>query len=233
MKKMKNILLIGGSHGIGLEIAKNLSATHNLIIASRTDEQLADLNVQHILFDALTDTLDVNALPEILDGFVYCPGSINLKPFRNLKMEHFQEDMDINYLKMVKVFQTVLPKLLQSSQASVVLFSSVAATTGMPFHSSIAGAKAAVEGFAKAIAAEFAPKMRVNVIAPSITNTPLADKFLNSDVKTERAAERHPLKKVGQPQDIAQMAQFLLSENAAWISGQVFHVDGGMSTLQT
>ena len=230
---MKNILLIGGSHGIGLEIAKNLSATHNLIIASRTDEQLADLNVQHIPFDALTDTLDVNALPEILDGFVYCPGSINLKPFKNLKMEHFQEDMDINYLKMVKVFQTVLPKLLQSSQASVVLFSSVAASTGMPFHSSIAGAKAAVEGFAKAIAAEFAPKMRVNVIAPSITNTPLADKFLNSELKTERAAERHPLKKVGQPQDIAQMAQFLLSENAAWISGQVFHVDGGMSTLQT
>jgi NAD(P)-dependent dehydrogenase (short-subunit alcohol dehydrogenase family) len=177
--------------------------------------------------------LDLNELPEVIDGFVYCPGSINLKPFKNLKMEQFQEDMDINYLKMVKVFQTVLPKLLQSSEASVVLFSSVAASTGMPFHSSIAGAKAAVEGFAKAIAAEFAPKMRVNVIAPSITNTPLADKFLNSDVKTERAAERHPLKKVGQPQDIAQMAQFLLSENASWISGQIFHVDGGMSTLQT
>lgn len=230
---MKNILLIGGSHGIGLEIAKNLSATHNVIIASRTDEQLADLNVQHIPFDALVDTLDVNLLPEVIDGFVYCPGSINLKPFKNLKMEHFHEDMDINYFKMVKVFQTVLPKLLQSSQASVVLFSSVAATTGMPFHSSIAGAKAAVEGFAKAIAAEFAPKMRVNVIAPSITNTPLADKFLNSDVKTERAAERHPLKKVGQAHDIAQMAQFLLGENASWITGQVFHVDGGMSTLQT
>jgi NAD(P)-dependent dehydrogenase (short-subunit alcohol dehydrogenase family) len=230
---MKNILLIGGSHGIGLEIAKNLSSNHNIIVASRTDEHLTDLNVKHISFDALTDTLDLNELPEVIDGFVYCPGSINLKPFKNLKMEQFQEDMDINYLKMVKVFQTVLPKLLQSSEASVVLFSSVAASTGMPFHSSIAGAKAAVEGFAKAIAAEFAPKMRVNVIAPSITNTPLADKFLNSDVKTERAAERHPLKKVGQPQDIAQMAQFLLSENASWISGQIFHVDGGMSTLQT
>lgn len=230
---MKNILLIGGSHGIGLEIAKNLSPHHNIIIASRTDEQLAELNIQHIPFDVLTDNLDLTRLPEVIDGFVYCPGSINLKPFKNLKMEHFQEDMDINYLKMVKVFQAVLPQLLQSSQSSVVLFSSVAASTGMPFHSSIAGAKAAVEGFAKAIAAEFAPKMRVNVIAPSITNTPLADKFLNSDVKTERAAERHPLKKVGQPQDIAQVAQFLLSKNAAWITGQVFHVDGGMSTLQT
>lgn len=228
---MKNILLIGGSHGIGLEIAKNLSPDHTIIVASRTAEHLDDLNVKHISFDASTDTLDLASLPENIDGFVYCPGSINLKPFKNLKIEQFQEDLEINYIYMVKIFQTILPKLLASPQASVVLFSSVAATTGMPFHSSIAGAKAAVEGFAKAVAAEFAPKMRVNVIAPSITNTPLADKFLNSDVKTERAAERHPLKKVGQPHDIAQMAQFLLSENASWITGQVFHVDGGMSTL--
>lgn len=228
---MKNILLIGGSHGIGLEIAKSLSNDNNVIVASRTSENLAELNVKHITFDALTDVLDLEKLPESIDGFVFCPGSINLKPFKNLKIEHFQEDITINYLNLVKVFQTVLPKLLQSQQASVVLFSSVAATTGMPFHSSVAGAKAAVEGFAKAIAAEFAPKMRVNTIAPSITNTPLAEKFLNSDAKMERAAERHPLKKVGQPQDIAQMAQFLLSDNSSWITGQVFHVDGGMSTL--
>lgn len=230
-KIMKNILLIGGSQGIGLEIARNLSKDNNVIVASRTSENLADLDVKHITFDASTDTLDLAALPEIIDGFVYCPGSINLKPFKNLKVEHFQEDIEINYLYLVKAFQTVLPRLLQSSQASVVLFSSVAATTGMPFHSSIAGAKAAVEGFGKAIAAEFAPKLRVNTIAPSITNTPLSEKFLNSDAKTERAAERHPLKKVGQPQDIAQMAQFLLSEDSSWITGQVFHVDGGMSTL--
>lgn len=228
---MKNILLIGGSQGIGLEIAKNLSTSNNIIIASRTSENLADLNVKHISFDATTDTLDLALLPEVIDGFVYCPGSINLKPFKNLKIDQFQSDLEINYLHMVKIFQSILPKLLQSQQASVVLFSSVAATTGMPFHSSIAGAKAAVEGFGKAIAAEFAPKIRVNTIAPSITNTPLADKFLNSELKIERAAERHPLKKVGQPKDIAQMAQYLLSENASWITGQVFHVDGGMSTL--
>lgn len=228
---MKNILLIGGSQGIGFEIAKNLSQTNNVIVASRTIGNLDGLKVQYIPFDASTEILDLNSLPETIDGFVYCPGSINLKPFKNLKIEHFQEDLAINYLHMVKVFQTILPKLLQSSQASAVLFSSVAATTGMPFHSSIAGSKAAVEGFGKAIAAEFAPKIRVNTIAPSITNTPLSDKFLNSEAKMERAAERHPLKKVGQPQDIAQMAQFLLSEDASWITGQVFHVDGGMSTL--
>lgn len=228
---MKNILLIGGSHGIGLEIARNLSENNTVIVASRTNENLQNLNVKHITFDATTDVLDLEILPETIDGFVYCPGSINLKPFKNLKIEQFQEDLEINYLNLVKVFQTVLPKLLKSSQSSVVLFSSVAATTGMPFHSSIAGAKAAVEGFAKAIAAEFAPKIRVNTIAPSITNTPLSEKFLNSDVKMERSAERHPLKKVGQPKDIAQMAQFLLSEDSSWITGQVFHVDGGMSTL--
>ena len=228
---MKNILLIGGSHGIGLEIATNLSENNTVIVASRTNENLQNLNVKHIYFDATTDVLDLKMLPETIDGFVYCPGSINLKPFKNLKIEQFQEDLEINYLNLVKVFQTVLPKLLKSSQSSVVLFSSVAATTGMPFHSSIAGAKAAVEGFAKAIAAEFAPKIRVNTIAPSITNTPLSEKFLNSDVKMERSAERHPLKKVGQPKDIAQMAQFLLSEDSSWITGQVFHVDGGMSTL--
>lgn len=229
---MKNILLIGGSHGIGLELATNLSQLHhNVIVASRTNENLENLNVKHIVFDASKDVLDLSSLPETIDGFVYCPGSINLKPFKNLKIEHFQDDMEINFLHMVKVFQSVLPKLLQSSQASVVLFSSVAASTGMPFHSSIAAAKAAVEGFGKAIAAEFAPKIRVNTIAPSITNTPLSEKFLNSEAKMERSAERHPLKKVGEPKDIAQMAQFLLSENSSWITGQVFHVDGGMSTL--
>jgi NAD(P)-dependent dehydrogenase (short-subunit alcohol dehydrogenase family) len=229
---MKNILLIGGSHGIGLELATNLSqGNYNVIVASRTNEHLTGLNVKHIVFDASTDVLDLSILPETIDGFVYCPGSINLKPFKNLKITHFQDDMDINFLHMVKVFQAVLPKLLQSPQAAVVLFSSVAASTGMPFHSSIAAAKAAVEGFGKAIAAEYAPKIRVNTIAPSITNTPLSEKFLNSDAKMERSAERHPLKKVGEPKDIAQMAQFLLSDQSTWITGQVFHVDGGMSTL--
>ena len=228
---MKNILLIGGSHGIGLEIATSLCKENNVIVASRTNENLVHLGVKHIVFDATTDVLDLNTLPETIDGFVYCPGSINLKPFKNLKLEHFQEDLNINFMHMVKIFQTILPKLHQSSQASVVLFSSIAATTGMPFHSSIAAAKAAVEGFGKAIAAEFAPKIRVNIIAPSITFTSLSEKFLNSDVKLERSAERHPMKKVGDPKDIASMAEFLLSNHSAWITGQVFHIDGGLSTL--
>ena len=190
-----------------------------------------DLNVTHIPFDALTDTLDTTQLPEVIDGLVYCPGSINLRPFRGLKIDAFESDMQINFISLVKVIQTVLPNLSASNQSSIVLFSSVAASMGMPFHTSIAAAKGAIEGFAKALAAEYAPKIRVNVIAPSLTDTPLADKFLNSDLKKEKSAERHPLKKVGTSEDMAQMACFLLSEKSSWISGQIFHVDGGMSTL--
>ena len=228
---MKNILLIGGSYGIGLAIAKELQLENKVFIASRTNENIADMNVTHITFDATTDTLDTSLLPETLDGVVYCPGSINLRPFRALKIDAFENDMQINFFSMVKVLQTVLPNLIAANHSSVVLFSSVAASMGMPFHTSIAAAKGAVEGFAKALAAEYAPKIRVNVIAPSLTDTPLANKFLNSEEKKEKSAQRNPLKKVGTSEDLAQMASFLLSEKSNWMSGQVLHVDGGMSTL--
>lgn len=228
---MKNILLIGGSYGIGLALAKELHAGNNVFVASRTNENLADLNVTYIPFDATTDTLNTSSLPTVLDGLVYCPGSINLRPFRGLKPEAFETDLQINFISLVKVIQAVLPNLNASTQASIVLFSSVAASMGMPFHTSVAAAKGAIEGFAKALAAEYAPKIRVNVIAPSLTDTPLADKFLSTDEKKEKSALRHPLKRVGTSDDIAQMASFLLSEKSSWISGQIFHVDGGMSTL--
>lgn len=228
---MKNILLIGGSYGIGLEIAKEIYKETTVFIASRTWENEEGLNVTHLPFDATTDTLDLSKLPEVIDGLVYCPGSINLRPFKALKMEAFQNDMQVNFISMVKVLQTVLPNLLASNESSVVLFSSVAASMGMPFHTSVSAAKGAIEGFAKALAAEFAPKIRVNVIAPSLTDTPLANKFLNSEEKKEKTASRNPMKKVGTSTDIAQMASFLLSDKSNWISGQIFHVDGGMSTL--
>jgi 3-oxoacyl-[acyl-carrier protein] reductase len=229
--KMKNILLIGGSYGIGLAIIKELQNKNNVFVASRTSEAVDNLNVTHIPFDVTTDILDVSKLPAVIDGLVYCPGSINLRPFKGLKIETFESDMQINFFNMVKVVQQLLPQLTASNQASIVLFSSVAASMGMPFHTSVAAAKGAIEGFAKALAAEYAPKIRVNVIAPSLTNTPLADKFLNNETKQEKSAERHPLKRFGQPEDLAQMANFLLGENASWISGQILHVDGGMSTL--
>ena len=228
---MKNILLIGGSYGIGLAIAKELQYENRVYVASRTNEEIADMNVIHITFDATTDTLDTTLLPEVIDGLVYCPGSINLRPFRGLKPEAFEQDLQINFISLVKVIQTVLPNLTASSQSSIVLFSSVAASMGMPFHTSVAAAKGAIEGFAKALAAEYAPKIRVNVIAPSLTDTPLAEKFLSNDDKKEKSAQRHPLKRVGTSDDMAQMASFLLAEKSSWISGQILHVDGGMSTL--
>jgi NAD(P)-dependent dehydrogenase (short-subunit alcohol dehydrogenase family) len=228
---MKNILLIGGSYGIGLAIAKELENKNNIFIASRTSEGLENLNVTHIPFDVLRDNLDTNLLPEVIDGIVYCPGSINLRPFRGLKLETFESDMQINFFSMVRVIQSILPQLSASKQSSIVLFSSVAVSMGMPFHTSVAAAKGAIEGFAKALAAEYAPKIRVNVIAPSLTNTPLADKFLNNETKQEKSAERHPLKRFGQAEDLAKIACFLLGENSSWISGQIMHVDGGLSTL--
>lgn len=228
---MKNILIIGGSYGIGFELAKTLQNENNVFVASRTHENLNGLNITHIPFDALTDTIDRAQLPNVIDGLIYCPGTINLRPFKGLKLETFESDMQLNFFSMIKVLQSVLPQLTASEQSSIVLFSSVAATTGMPFHTSVAASKGAIEGFAKALAAEYAPKIRVNVIAPSLTDTPLADKFLNNDEKREKSAQRHPLKRVGTPNDIAQMASFLLDDKSSWISGQVFHVDGGMSTL--
>ena len=228
---MKNILLIGGSYGIGLAIAKELQFENNVYIASRSNENLADVKATHIAFDATTDTIDTSQLPAVIDGLVYCPGSINLRPFKGLKPEAFETDLQINFISLVKVIQSVLHNLLASEQASIVTFSSVAATMGMPFHTSIAASKGAIEGFAKALAAEYAPKIRVNVIATSLTDTPLADKFLNNETKQEKSAERHPLKRFGKPEDSAKMATFLLSDKSSWISGQIFHVDGGMSTL--
>lgn len=230
---MKNILLIGGSYGIGLAIAKELQYDCKIYIASRTMEESNLLNCTHISFDATTDTLDKAALPDVIDGLIYCPGSINLRPFKAIKIETFESDLHLNFISMVKVIQTVLPQLIASEQASIVLFSTVAVQMGIPFHTSVAASKGAIEGFAKALAAEYAPKLRVNVIAPSLTDTPLADKFLNNDVKKEKSAERNPLKRFGKPEDLAHIAQFLISEKSSWITGQVFHVDGGMSTLMS
>lgn len=227
----KNIILIGGSHGIGLETAKNLAEDHNVFIASRTSEQLADLNVKHLEFDVTKDKIEDLDLPDTIDGLVYFPGSINLKPFKMLKPEAFQEDMNLNFMSLVKVVQDLLPKLKNSEQASLVFFSTVAVKVGMPFHTSVAAAKGAIEGFSKALAAEYAPSFRVNVIAPSLTNTPLAEKLLSNDDKKKKMDERHPLKRVGEAEDIANLVVFLLSEKSSWMTGQVLGMDGGLSTI--
>lgn len=227
----KNILVVGGSSGIGFEIVKQLHEEHNIYVANRTNESISNFKHQFIKIDITEETIDSSLLPESLDGLVYCPGTINLRPFRGLKPETFISDFNINVMGAIRNIQAVLKNLNQSEHSSIVLFSSVAVQTGMPFHSSIAASKGALEGLTRSLAAELAPKISVNAIAPSITNTPLADKFLNNEAKMERAIDRHPLKKIGSPKELANAAIFLL-KNSSWITGQIISVDGGIGTLK-
>nr|WP_299340009.1 SDR family oxidoreductase [Allomuricauda sp.] len=225
----KNILLIGGSYGIGLEIAKQLSGNYYVYVASRTNEGLTNLGVSHFPFDVTSDDISALDLPDELHGFVFCPGSINLKPFKMLGEDAFRQDMEINFFSLMKTVKAVIPKMADNS--SMVFFSTVAVGTGMPFHTSVSAAKGAIEGFAKSLAAEYAPKIRVNTIAPSLVDTPLAGRLLSNDKKKEMMSQRHPLKRVGSVEDIANMATFLLNSENGWITGQVIGIDGGMSTL--
>ncbi|MBO0330112.1 SDR family NAD(P)-dependent oxidoreductase [[Muricauda] lutisoli] len=225
----KNILLIGGSYGIGLEMAKKLSKDHQVYVASRSNNELSGMDVTHISFDALTEDISEKAIPEKLDGFVYCPGSINLKPFKTMGVDTIQNDMEINFIALAKTVKSIINRMNEGS--SMVFFSTVAVGTGMPFHTSVSAAKGAIEGFARALAAEYAPKVRVNVIAPSLVDTPLSERLLSNDKKKEMMAERHPMKRVGNSADIANMATFLLDSDNSWITGQVIGVDGGMSSL--
>ena len=227
----KNILIIGGSSGIGLQIVKKLNEEHNVFVANRTNESLSGLNHQYIKVDVSKETLDSSYLPDSLDGLVYCPGSINLRPFRGLKPETFIEDFNLNVMGAVRSINAVLKNLNNSSQASIVLFSTVAVQIGMPFHSSVAVSKGAIEGLTRSLAAELAPKISVNAIAPSLVNTPLAEKFLNSESKMERAIERHPLKKVGSADEIANFAIHLLF-NSSWMTGQILGIDGGIGSTK-
>jgi len=225
----KNILLIGGSYGIGLEMAKMLSKENEVFIASRSNEHLSNIDATHIPFDALNEDIDDKAIPETLDGFVYCPGSINLKLFKTMGIDTIQNDMEINFIALARTVKSIINRMNEGS--SMVFFSTVAVGTGMPFHTSVSAAKGAIEGFARALAAEYAPKIRVNVIAPSLVDTPLSERLLSNDKKKEMMSERHPMKRVGNAADIANMAVFLLSSDNSWITGQVIGVDGGMSSL--
>ncbi len=227
----KNILLIGGSTGIGHQIAENLSEEHSVFMASRHSENVDTDKIKHFTFDVLSDDISDLDLPDKIDGLVYCPGSIDLKPFKMIKPESFEKEMNLNFFGLVRVVHGLLEKLKSSDQASLVFFSTVAVKIGMPFHTNVAAAKGAIEGFAKSLAAEYAPNFRVNVIAPSLTDTPLAEKLLSNEDKRKKMDNRHPLKRVGEPKDIANLATFLLSEQSSWMTGQILGVDGGLSAI--
>ena len=230
----KNILIVGGSSGIGLSLVKQLQSDHNLIVANRSNEALNGLSVEFIPYDAENDELEVAKLPETLHGLVYCPGTINLRPFKGLRPEVFTRDFSINVMGAIKTLQAVLGRLQNSEvPASVVFFSTVAVQTGMPFHSSVATAKGALEGLSRSLAAELAPKIRFNVLAPSLVDTPLAEKFLNNDTKKSNAEARHPLQRIGSPEEIARMVAFLLGDQSSWITAQTITIDGGIGSIKS
>lgn len=226
---MRKILIVGGTSGIGKSLVEIEKKYSELVLFHRSDFDYTDENISQYRLDVLKDEL-----PELdnLDSIVYCPGSINLKPFHRLTQDDFKSDFEINVLGAIKVLQKYLPILKKRNNASVLLFSTVAVKIGMPFHTSISAAKGAIEGLVKTLAAEYAPEIRVNAIAPTLTNTDLASKILRNDKMKELSAERHPLKKYLEPEEVAQMAQFLISEKASSFSGQIIEMDCGITNLK-
>jgi 3-oxoacyl-[acyl-carrier protein] reductase len=226
---MKKIVVIGGSKGIGSAIVKSLVETNQVVNISRSVPLLSHTNLTHFSCDILSDEL-----PEIdqIDSLIYCPGSINLKPISRLSLDEFRTDYEINVISAVKAIQHFLPALKKGNNPSILLFSTVAAKLGMPFHASVAAAKSGVEGLAKSLGAELAPTIRVNAIAPTVTDTDLASKLLRNERMIESITERHPLKKFLAPQEVADMATFLISDKARSISGQIFELDCGIVSFK-
>ena len=226
---MKKIIVIGGSKGIGNALVKLLVNNHKVINISRTAPEMSHDNLEHISCDIINDDLpDI----ETADGLVYCPGSINLKPINRLSIDDFKNDFEINVLGAVKSIQKYLDTLKKGTNPAIVLFSTVASKLGMPFHASIATSKSGVEGLVKSLGAELAPTIRINAIAPTVTDTTLATKLLRNDRMIDNMNERHPLKKFLNPEEVAEMANFLLSEKTASISGQIFEMDCGIVSFK-
>ncbi|PHI18807.1 oxidoreductase [Lewinellaceae bacterium SD302] len=229
---MANYLIVGGSSGIGRSLVDLLLADGNdLWVWSREQRDLpAEVNFTSV--DVTSDNdLPKTALPDQLDGLAYCPGSIDLRSFRSLKPDAFRDAFELNVIGAVRCIQAAERSLKKSGQASIVTFSTVAVQRGMSFHAAVAAAKGGLEGLTRSLAAEYAPKIRVNAIAPSLTDTPLAERLLANEDKRQASAERHPLKRVASATEIAKMAAFLLGRDAAYMTGQVIGMDGGLSAI--
>lgn len=230
---MGNFLVVGASSGIGNAIANQLRNEGHTVLGTYNTHPFdgaPNFSAHHL--NVLDDNNDFSFLPDTLNGVIYCPGSINLRPFARIQASDFTQDFNLQVGGAIKVIQAALPALKNSSASSILLFSTVAVQLGLNFHTQVATSKGAIEGLTKALSAELAPSIRVNCIAPSLTNTPLAAGLLNTEQKVEANALRHPLKRVGSVEDISEMACFLLSEKSGWITGQIMHVDGGMSVIK-
>jgi NAD(P)-dependent dehydrogenase (short-subunit alcohol dehydrogenase family) len=231
---MSKYLIIGASSGIGNAAAMQLISSGHEVFGTynKTEVHSDDPNLSFHPLDVTEDVLSLDFLPEALDGIVYCPGSINLRPFERIKPSDFLSDYNLQVIGAVKILQLVVPKLKKGINPSIVFFSTVAVQAGFPFHTQVSASKGAIEGLTKALAAEYAPTIRVNCIAPSLTDTPLAASLINNEQKRVANAIRHPLKRIGTKSDISNMVEFLLSEKASWITGQIFHIDGGISSIK-
>ena len=226
---MDKLLIVGGSSGIGRSIIDLVIEQYQVINLSRSEPDLQHDHLEHHKVDVLSD--DIPKF-ENVSKIIYCPGTINLKPINSLKEEDFLHDFKVNVLGAVRVIKTYARDLKRNDRSSIVLFSTVAVKQGMPFHSSVAAAKAGVEGLTKSLAAEFAPHIRVNCVAPSMTNTPLASNILKNEKAINRIKDRHPLQRIMEAEDIAKMAAFLISDDAKAITGQIIGIDAGLSTLK-
>ena len=228
---MKKYVIVGGSKGIGKETAELLAAEgHQVIVFSRTPYEGPAHTIEWEEFDVLEDSWE-DQMPGDIDGLVYSVGSINLKPFRGLKTEVFEADFQLHVMGAIKALQAAYKNFNANSIPSVVLYSTVAVQRGMPFHATVSASKGAIEGLTRAIASEWAPKARINCIAPSLTDTPLAGKLLSTPEKKEAMGNNNPMKRVGEANDIAEMTAFLLSDKSSWMTGQIIHIDGGQSVL--
>ena len=234
--KHQTIIVIGGTSGIGLALCRALTESGATVFVGSRSAMEGDKvpGAEYFSWDALDTKMPLDLLPDTVQGLVYCPGTIRLRPISRLTDEDFLEDFNINLLGAVRVIRSLLPRLKKSpSGGSIVLFSTVAVQTGMPFHASVASAKGDIEGLTRALAAELAPRIRVNAIAPSLTDTPLAGQLLSSEDQRKAAADRHPMKTVGSAEQLAHTAAHLLDTQSGWITGQILQVDGGMSAIRT
>ncbi len=235
--KMGNILIIGASGGIGLATALQLqNEGHNVYGTYFKNEQVVSeyplINWLPLDLSNLDSLHWIEKLPEQLDGLFYAVGKVTLKPFNRISLQDFLEDYKLQTLGAIHVVQQVLSHLKKSNQASVVFCSSVASQIGFPFHALIGSSKGAIEGVTKSLAAEYAPTIRFNAIAPSITATKLTAQFINSPEKRAIQDSKHPMKRIGETEDVAQLASFLLSNKSAWMTGQIIPMDGGISAIK-